>query len=299
MLSICIPVYNYDVRTLVKSLHYQAVMLGVPVEILVMDDCSEPYLRDLNREISEFDLVRYELLNQNAGRSRIRNLLASKARYNWLLFMDCDSATPDDQFLRRYLEETEDSHVVCGGRIYTNKPGTHNTLLHWKFGSLREVKSAAFRRRHPHRWFMTNNFLVQKSVMQQIPFNENIKGYGHEDTLFGYELQQKGIMIKHIENPLLHAGLQSNTEFLEKTREGIKNLAFINNYLDQGHDLEKMVRLLAWYKALKRLRLCGVFAFIFGLFKCIVEKNLLGKTPYLFLFDIYKLGYFCKSRHQA
>ncbi len=299
MLSICIPVYNYNVRSLVKSLHDQAVILGVPVEILVLDDCSESDYRNLNHDISEFELVRYELLNQNAGRSRIRNLMAAKARYQWLIIMDCDSATPDDLFLKRYLEETSGDALVCGGRIYTNKPVAGNTTLHWRYGTMREVKNVAQRSQHPHRWFMTNNFMVQKSVMKQIPFNENIKGYGHEDTLFGYELKEKGIRVKHIENPLVHIGLQSNTEFLAKSREGVQNLAFINNYLDQGHDLGKMVRLLAWYKALKRLKMCGVFAFFFGLFKYPVEKNLLGKTPFLYLFDIYKLGYFCQNRHQT
>jgi glycosyltransferase involved in cell wall biosynthesis len=299
MLSICIPVYNFDLRSLVKSLHEQALLLDVPVEIVVIDDASAGDYQKLNKDISDFDLVRYEILPENAGRSRIRNLLAHKAHYNWLIIMDCDSATPDELYLKRYLEQTNGNTVVCGGRTYLEQPPKDNTYLHWLYGTKREVRDLAQRSKNPHLSFMTNNFMVPKSIIKQMPFNENIKGYGHEDTLFGYELMKNGVPVKHIDNPLLHVGLQTNREFIEKSREGIKNLAFINNYLDDEADLGKMVRLLAWFKKLKRFKLCNTFAFVFSILRSPVEKNLLGRTPSLLLFDFYKLGFFCENRHQA
>lgn len=299
MLSICIPVYNYDVRTLVKSLHDQALSLTVPVEIVVVDDASNEEFRKLNREIAEHDLVRYELLPSNAGRSRIRNILAHKAHYNWLIIMDCDSATPDGLYLKRYLEHTNGNAVVCGGRTYLEQAPEDDTYLHWLYGTRREVRGVDKRSEKPHQSFMTNNFMVPKTIIKQIPFNENIKGYGHEDTLFGYELMKNGIPVKQIDNPLLHVGLQGNEEFMEKSREGIKNLAFINNYLEDGNDLEKMVKLLVWYKRIFRLRLCGLFSLFFSMAAKPIEKNLTGHRPSLLLFDIYKLAYFCKNRHQA
>lgn len=299
MLSICIPVYNFDVRTLVQRLHDQAMSLAVPVEIVVIDDASNEACRKLNREIAEHDLVRYELLPVNAGRSRIRNLLAHKAHYDWLIIMDCDSATPDGLYLKRYLDHTNGNAVVCGGRSYLEQAPEDDTYLHWLYGTRREVRGVDKRSEKPHQSFMTNNFMVQKTMIKQIPFNENIKGYGHEDTLFGYELMKNGVPVKHIDNPLLHVGLQSNHEFIEKSREGIRNLAFINNYLDEGHELGEMVRLLTWFKKLKRFGLCSAFAFFFRFFKGPIEKNLMGRKPSLLLFDLYKLGYFCLNRHQA
>jgi hypothetical protein len=38
MLSICIPVYNFDVRALVYELQGQAVRCDVPFEVILMDD---------------------------------------------------------------------------------------------------------------------------------------------------------------------------------------------------------------------------------------------------------------------
>ncbi|MEE4178318.1 MAG: glycosyltransferase family 2 protein [Bacteroides sp.] len=299
MLSICIPVYNYDVRPLVKSLHRQALLLPAPAELLILDDASDPEFCLLNRELSDLDLVRYEELKENAGRSRIRNLLAKKARFPWILFMDCDSETPDEFFLKRYLDETGEILVVCGGRSYLSQPPADDTFLHWWYGTHREVRGAAERSMNPHLSFMTNNFMIPKSILQRIPFNENIKGYGHEDTLLGYELMKNKVTVKHINNPLLHIGLQGNREFLEKSREGVKNLAFINNYLDDGSELAKMVRLLKGFRLLKRLRLCSTFALGFRMLQKPLEANLLGKKPRLKWFDLYKLGYFCQNRHQA
>lgn len=299
MLSICIPVYNYDVRLLVKSLHSQARLLSSPAELLIMDDASDPEFCLMNRELSELELVRYEELLENAGRSRIRNLLAKKARFPWILFMDCDSETPDDDFLKRYLDETEEISVVCGGRTYLPQPPANDTILHWLYGTNREVRKAAERSVNPHLSFMTNNFMIPKNILERIPFNENIKGYGHEDTLLGYELLKNRVPVKHIDNPLLHVGLQDNQDFLQKSREGVKNLAFINNYLDDRDELAKMVRLLKGFRMLKRFGLCKTYALIFQRFQKAVETNLLGKKPSLWLFDFYKLGIFCLNRHQA
>ena len=249
-LSICIPVFNYDVRPLVRDLHCQAFSLNAPAEILILDDASDLEYQIINRELLELEGVKYEELSLNAGRSRIRNLLTKKARFPWIIFMDCDSATPDEHYLKRYLDETDEISVVCGGRTYLPEPPHDNTYLHWLYGNRREVRNAAKRSGNPHLSFMTNNFMIPKSILQRIPFNENIKGYGHEDTLLGYELMKNKVPVKHIDNPLHHIGLQDNRDFLDKSREGVKNLAFINNYLDNGADLAKMVRLLKAYMLL-------------------------------------------------
>jgi hypothetical protein len=95
------------------------------------------------------DLVRYELLPENAGRSRIRNILAHKAHYNWLIIMDCDSATPDELYLKRYLEQTNGDAVVCGGRTYLEEAPVDDTFLHWRYGTKREVRECGPKKPKP------------------------------------------------------------------------------------------------------------------------------------------------------
>jgi hypothetical protein len=48
------------------------------------------------------------------------------------------------------------------------------------------------------------------------------------------------------------------------------------------------------YMNLKRLHLVKAVAFGFKIVKNSFTKNLLSKNPSLFIFDLYRLGYFCQ-----
>ena len=99
-LSICIPVYNQDVTSLVHELHRQASRSSCAFEILLMEDGSTSFLEE-NSTLGSLESVRYVRLPQNVGRSAIRNRLADEARYEYLIFMDCDVFPQDDSFLER------------------------------------------------------------------------------------------------------------------------------------------------------------------------------------------------------
>ena len=85
--------------------------------------------------------------------------------------------------------------------------------FHWKYGSLREQSSVEQRNLKPYHSFMTNNFLIPKSIFLAIRFEEALTQYGHEDTLFGMELQRRGVPIVHLANPLRHGGLEAEGKF--------------------------------------------------------------------------------------
>ncbi|HSV89096.1 MAG TPA: glycosyltransferase family 2 protein [Bacteroidales bacterium] len=297
MISICIPIYNFDVRQLVVGLHAQALELNAGIEILLFDDCSNNHFKEKNRELTSLYLVSYLELSENIGRSRIRNAMAKEARHQHVVFMDCDSQLTDNLFLKRYIEHLPLNEVICGGRIYQDDLPENTFKLHWWYGKNRETIPVRKRVCNPYRSFMTNNFMAPKSVMLKIPFNELLTGYGHEDTLFGYELMRNNIAIKHIDNPLLHIGLQTNLEFLAKTREGVKNLATINKIVKSDSDFARMSKLLVIYNILSLLGLRNMGATLFRMVKKNLENNLLGQSPNLFLFDLYKLGFLLQEFH--
>ncbi|MFW6249322.1 MAG: glycosyltransferase family 2 protein, partial [Bacteroidota bacterium] len=235
-------------------------------------------------------------LNQNIGRSKIRNLCASMANFHWIIFMDCDSKCPDDQYLKRYAQQTKKSaHVICGGRSYMDAPLENNTYLHWFYGTNREVRSAKQRNKEPFRSFMTNNFMLRKDVFDRIQFNEDLIGYGHEDTLFGIDLSQKQVPLLHIDNPLLHIGLQNDKEFLDKTRQAVFNLVFIYKHLNIKKLFERHVRLVSAFEKVRKARMTTVLAFLFPYFQSTIEKQLKSGKPRLWLLDMYKLGVFCQA----
>jgi len=297
MLSILIPTYNYDCRELVKSLNKQALALDIKYEILVIDDCSSaPFLA--NKDINLLANCKYSELTENIGRSRIRNLLADRAQYDNLLFIDCDSIVNSEFFLQRYLSFSKEQNiVVCGGRLYEDEPPTDKKLfLHWLYGSKREVIPAAQRQRNPYRSFMSNNFLISKMLFNQIRFNEKISTYGHEDSLFGYEIKKKNATIYHTDNPLIHKGLEPACSILKKERDSIKNLILISENFADKEDFANDIKLLNYAVKLDKSHLTGFLVLIFNLFNNLICKNIQSDSPSLFLLDIYKLGYFCQQQ---
>lgn len=291
MLSILIPVYNFNIVSLVKELQRQASEAAIPFEIIVLDDCSSELLRDQNKDVSQLGGVRFYELDKNIGRAKIRNRLAGMAIYDSLLFMDCDSAVPSEKYIENYLPFCQKEMVVCGGRIYTSEPPEEpEYLLRWLYGISREQIPESIRNLNPYRSFMTNNFLISKNICLQIQFDENIIRYGHEDTLFGLELKKQHVQIKHIHNPLVHIGLEISREFLRKTEEGIGNLLMLIHDHKIGQDDFKDIRLLNAYYKLKKFGLVRLYRFFYGFVSNAVMRNLLGSNPGIFAFDLYKLS---------
>ncbi len=295
MISICIPVYNFDVTELVDELIHQSKMTGYPIEIMLFDDHSLAYYRKINSKLAGRDFVNYLEFDFNIGRSKIRNRLADFATGEWLLFLDCDLVIDNPDFLKQYVDVLTKAPVVCGGIKYGNKPFRQELLLRWKYGVYRERKSAARRQMKPHNSFMSGNFLIEYDTYHKIRFNEEISGYGHEDTLFGIELKRRGVEVYHIDNHLLHLGLEPCHDFLVKSEQSVINLTKLMRMApDLRRDLERSVRILIVFRFLRTLGLIIPLRWIFRVVNPIIRKHLCGKRPSLLLFDVYKLALLAK-----
>ncbi|MEL7020481.1 MAG: glycosyltransferase [Bacteroidota bacterium] len=291
VLSILIPTYNFSIVALVRALHEQGEQNGDDFfEIIVLDDGSTAQTKQHNRVIASLPQVEYEELPRNLGRSAIRNALAQRAKGTYLLFMDCDAAVVDKQYLARYIAILHPQQLLYGGRIYTAMPPSEAAFyFHWRYGSIREQTTATHRRQRPYHSFMTNNFLIPKAIFERLGgFDERLKKYGHEDTVFGLALQQQRIPIVHLDNPLVHIGLESTDTFLRKTRQGIENLQFLATAYP-----ELDTRLLRIFRKVRYYRLTPLLGFLFGCTRRWLEYHFHTRQPLMWLFDIYKLGLLC------
>jgi len=288
MLSILIPIYNFNVTALVEDLHRQSTECRIQFEILCLDDASLDFFKNQNKGINALSNVTYTELSNNIGRSKIRNQLAELSIYDNLLFLDCDAALPSQDFIKKYIIHIEDYHVVYGGRIYENYPPlSKQKYFRWYYGKKRESFNVQQRIKQPFKSFMTNNFLIRKKAFLSIRLNESIIGYGHEDTLFGIRLKENSVIVKHINNPVIHIGLEDFDEYFEKTLEGLRNLLFISHVVSL-HDTVRLYKYLALVKKYKIERL--VIMVGKGLERMIL-KNLQGNRPVLVLFDLYKIAH--------
>ena len=294
MLSVNIPVYNIEVGGLVKELVAQSATVKFPVEIRVYDDGSDENIKLQNRKISNLPGVVYTELEKNLGRSAIRNKMGLESEFEYLLFIDADSALVKPDYLSSFLENVDQKTVLCGGTTYKKEPPANkNQYLRWFYGTHREAISAAGRSNKKGFIITSNNFLVPKKVFEKIHFREDLKMYGHEDTLLGYDLHMYGIQIRHLENPVEHTGLEDGTVFLDKTRVALKSLHLISNQLLPG-DIEfaQQVNFLNRYHSIRKIIPVFLLRWFFGLFHKVLENHLTGRNPKLFWFDVYKLAYF-------
>ena len=292
VLSVCIPVYNSEVKELVVAIAKQIVINNYPVEIIVLDDASRADLEAINRNsIDGINNIRYISLPENVGRSAIRNRFLELANGEFILFIDGDSNVIKEDFIGNYLQSIQSTSgdLIFGGSIYQNERPPRDKYLRWKYSISRESKSA-LDRTNSHYGFKTNNFTIKKALLSNFPFDERINGYGHEDTLFGFNLLIKGIKIVHVENPVLNTCLDSNPTFLAKTSESIHNLWFIHKEIQPSVNFINHVRLLKTYYHFRKLRAIPLLRFVNYFVGKMNERLLKSGWFTLRMFDFYKLA---------
>jgi glycosyltransferase involved in cell wall biosynthesis len=287
-LSILIPVFNREVAPLVHSLLTQLPDWPGPAEIRLLDDGSAEGFKAQNRLLGSVPGVIYQELPNNVGRAAIRNQLAASAQYEWLLLLDNDSLLPDQQFMARYAQAqaAEPPALFIGGTTYEATPPANPALrLRWHYGRAREMRPAARRQRDPGGQLTINNALLQKILLQKYPLDERLSGYGHEDTKFGLELSRANVPVRHLDNPVLHDGLEPAAIFLAKSQQAVRNLAQVL----RTDGLGATTRLVQAAERLRQARLAGPVRVALGTAEPALRRNLLGQNPSLRALDALKL----------
>ncbi len=282
-LSILIPTFNDKCVALVQALQQQANLLGSHYEIIVADDGStDSQVLQANRAINELSNCQVIERKENCGRAAIRNFLAQQAHFPWLLFVDSDMVVCREDFLQCYAT-TADSDLVVDGGVCIGKvvPGNLRSLYE---KAAEKEHTAEKRRLTPYQHLHTANLFMHRDVIGQHPFDERFRHYGYEDVLLGKELEKAAIPILHIDNPVSFEIYESNEHFLGKTEEALRTLYQFRDELTGYSHLLKVAE-----------RLKPVAPIILSLHhrnKGRERRNLVGPTPSLKVFSLYRLGYF-------
>lgn len=292
-LSILIPVYNRDITLLVSSLAKLIAKEKIVSEIILLDDASEPDVDLLNSKLAEAGFIYYFRNPKNLGRENTRKLLAQKAHYPHLLFLDSDVKIANPDFIAKYSEQVKINTPVCtGGLLYDEeRPEQCKYKLHWKYGRERETKINS-----GDGIFLSSNFLMQKDLFLNLGLEVNLTQYGHEDTLIGIELKKRKIPVLSIDAPVVHEGLEENTVFIKKALQAVENLIVLEEIA--GPDLlMEHIRLYRWYKKFSRLYLNTFVEKLEALFHKPVMKNLHSCNPGLKYFDWMRLAHFIRLKN--
>lgn len=286
MLSILIPTYNHPIYDLIQEMSRQAEAMTIPYEIIVSEDHSSLHQEE-NKNITSFPHTKYLEQPQNLGRTKNRELLAQTAIYDWLLFLDADVLLATTSFLQNYIHEIRDDiDLIFGGITYQEKSPNKNQYLRWFYGKHREAQSVEKRQQQP--WFViSQNLLIKKELFLKANVSKENR-YGL-DNLFSHQLKALEAKIVHIDNPVIHLGLEESSLFLKKSIEAVETSVY---YEDLQMMESSLSRLQKSYIFLKRSNLTGLFVAIIKPLKKRMERNLLGNSPLLFLFDLYKLYHY-------
>ncbi|HVN58914.1 MAG TPA: glycosyltransferase [Bacteroidales bacterium] len=298
MISILIPVNNYDIVALVHSMKDGLSKVPEYCEIIIGDDGSSPEFRSKYQSLED-EKVRLLVSEKNIGRAAIRNKLALESKGDHLLFIDADTMIRGtaEAYLLKWLPVIGTAKVICGGIVYPEtSPGDPDKILRWKYGRMREQKKAQERNKHPYSYFSTFNVLMDKTIFSRIRFDEELKQYGHEDTLLGYQLRKAGIDLLHIDNGLVHEGVETNREYLNKTKLGIENLSHLYDRVTDKSTFSEAVRMLGLYNKLSALKFTRILAGIYIRYREKMEIRLDSANPSLYLFSLYKICMFCTFR---
>jgi glycosyltransferase involved in cell wall biosynthesis len=285
MLSVLIPTYNYNAFILVNTIHQQLVLAQIAFEIICFDDGSKSELNVENEKINSLENARFKVLENNIGRSAIRNLLAKEATHKWLLFLDADVLPTNNQFIKNYIACFNTTKTVfCGGLLYQHKKENLD-LLRYKFGKKHEEISLEIRKKNPNKYFFTSNFLIEKEVFKTVIFEETLKKYGREDLLFSLKLIKSDYKIEHLENEVYHLGIDENKVFVAKTKKAMENLVF----LEEEHLIEnEEIALLKVAKNLKNFKLSRFAGNFYPTFEKLAIEN-----SNVFYFNCMKVCYVC------
>ncbi|MCC6816382.1 MAG: glycosyltransferase family 2 protein [Saprospiraceae bacterium] len=285
MISILIPVYNFEITNFVNQLVDSAMSAKITFEIIVMDDYSTKEWREKLLLLSSLDNVRVIYLQENVGRSAIRNKLLIEAKFDLLIYLDADGKLISNDFIANYLKYSH-CKVVYGGRQYDcNQYSDKEYKLHCRYGTRYESVHVNKRLKNPYLYFHSNNFMVSKSVMEKFQFENKLKEYGYEDILWAITLKQNSIKVYHIENPVLHLGLEIAETFLIKVDSSLKNLASINR-----EKIRIPGSLSSCVKWINIMHLDAVVLPIFRKSESLIRRNLFSNNPYMLALQWYRFG---------
>ncbi|MHA6289519.1 glycosyltransferase family 2 protein [Maricaulis sp. CAU 1757] len=225
LISVLVPFYCDDPEPLLRTL--DRLNAGRrDIEIVLHDDGEpDPKLNGrLSRLLGRLDTpVRLLTSLRNRGRSAGRNLLAERARGEWLLYLDADMQPTDETFFERYRDriENDDFDAAFGG-YHTDWPSDPRLWLHAALARTSDQHDAARRTEIGPTAVCSSNLLVRRSVMRVVPFDEGYQGWGFEDVDWAVRAARRFDLV-HLDNPARHGGLQDVDTLLAKFRDGAVN----------------------------------------------------------------------------
>lgn len=297
MLSILIPIHNYNVIALIQTLQLQIENVDEKIEVICCDDASTNIeLQKKNAAFLKTQNIKLIKNQTNVGRTQTRQILTNSAQFDWLLFLDADVIPVQPTFLKTYISYLQQKYdCVYGGLSYSKVQPSKEYFFRWLYGHKREDILLSKRKTAPYKSIASGNLLIRKNLFSSINKTISHNWYGY-DNFFSTQLKTNNNSIEHINNKVYHIGLEDNRNFLKKQEQATETIyrLYVNRHFANTQDNG----LLKTYLQLKKYKLIWAYNSFYKVFKKHLKHNLLHNNPKLFYLDLYRLGYFCELTTQ-
>ncbi|WP_409021009.1 glycosyltransferase family 2 protein [Brevundimonas vesicularis] len=228
-LSVLIPFLRDDPADLIQRLDREAGSLGNRVEVVLLDDGTgdDDLTHRLTAILTAAVLpIRLITLTANQGRAAGRNLLASHARGQGLLFLDSDMRPDRPDFLQAWLAfvDAGQTPIAFGGFSLLQAPQDRQLAIHRQMAARSECLSAEQRQLQPEKYVFTSNLLIDRNIFQQHAFDASFTGWGWEDVEWAMRVSRL-YPVAHVDNPATHMGLDRVEDLARKYEQSAPNFA--------------------------------------------------------------------------
>jgi glycosyltransferase involved in cell wall biosynthesis len=206
MISIIIPTFNRsnfinDTLNAISKINRKDIYFEV---IIVIDGGELKHVEKVKTFTKFYDFDLSVILIENSGPSKARNVGASYAKYNWLLFTD-DDCLPQENWLNAFVNWIKlngcNSEIAgCGGKIIRYEDDFYSNYIDWqdcmnppKHGSDNDTI-----------YLVTANALYRKNIFMQVGgFNTEFKWPGGEDPELSFRITACGLKLKIIDDAVI------------------------------------------------------------------------------------------------
>ena len=199
LMSVIIPAYNCA-PYIAQSID-SALMQKVPMEIIVINDCSTD---DTEAEILKYasnPTVRYIKNETNLGASGSRNLGVQMAKGKYVAFLDSDDWWEPEKLKKQLHLMKETKSVLCGtARLLVNPDGTSMDKI------IPVPEEITYRTLLKHNCINCSSVLLFRKVALEFPMEHEDS---HEDYIMWLRILQKYKKACGINEPLLNYRLSA------------------------------------------------------------------------------------------
>lgn len=194
LVSVIIPAYNSE-KYIEKAID-SALIQEVPLEVIVINDCSPDRTSDVMRKYAEEPRVRYYENKVRLGAAGTRNRAVTLSRGEYVAFLDCDDWWEPNKLKKQLKMMSKTGAVLCSTarRLIDSNTGTSKKII-----SVKEI--ITYKMMLHQNWINCSSALIKRDVIAKYPMAYEDS---HEDYITWLKILKEYKFACAVNEPLLN-----------------------------------------------------------------------------------------------